>query len=617
MRKFSLYFLLTFFPLVSIWPQLDHIQPPFWWTGMDNSQVQLLLHGSEIGELEATISGSEAKIVEVHRVENPNYLFLDIEIPATTKAGEFEILLKGKGKSIRSPYELKERVKKDDRTGIRGLGPEDFIYLIMPDRFANGEPSNDNPKMNEMRLNRSEMFHRHGGDLQGVTERLDYMEDLGVTAIWLNPVVTNDQPDESYHGYAATDHYDVDPRFGGMKEYMRFVEEAHKRDIKVVVDVIHNHMGNEHWLFKDLPEKSWVHQWEEFTRTSYRAPTIFDPYASDYDKNIMLNGWFDHHMPDLDQSNELLANYLIQNNIWWIEYAQVDAFRMDTYAYSDPGFLEKWGKAILAEYPDFGIFGETWVHGAPVQAYFHGANKVDSGFDSNLPGLTDFQLYYAINEALEGKFGWTEGVSRIYYTLAKDYLYEDATRNVLFLDNHDLSRFYSMVKEDIKKYKMGISFLMTMRGIPCMYYGTEILMKNYADPDGKVREDFPGGWEGDTINKFDASGRTVQENEAFDFVRDLANYRKENSVLHTGKLTHFIPNQGTYTYFRQNEEKTLMISMNTTDEDFELDTNPMRSLLPEGEFSFEIIPSGEKMEYSENMIVPAWTTLILEVQEKR
>ena len=610
-------FCLWFFTQISIagpvhQELIEHIAPPFWWTNMKNPHLQILLHGENVAEYDITIRDKRIQLTGLKKVNNPNYLFLEVHIKENAKAGIIPILLKKGLKKHTIEYELKERRGFDKR--IQGLNSSDFIYLIMPDRFSNGNSANDVVAgTQEVIINRDSMFYRHGGDIQGIRNHLDYIESLGVTALWLNPVLENNQPKASYHGYAATEHYKIDPRFGTMQDYLSLIDDLHSRDMKIVMDIIHNHLGNQHWLIQDLPDKDWIHQWKDFTRTSYRAPTIFDPYASTYDKEIMLEGWFDTHMPDLNQDNELLGTYLIQNNIWWIEYAGIDGFRMDTYAYSDPAFLEKWAKAIFNEYPNFGVFGETWVHGTPVQAYFHGQNKIDTRFRSQLPGLTDFQMYYAIKDALNQKFGWTEGVSRLYYTLAKDYLYEDASKNVLFLDNHDLSRFYSEVGEDFDKWKMGIGLLMTLRGIPCMYYGTEILMKNFADPDGKVREDFPGGWQGDKDNKFKSSGRTTEEQAAFDYIQKLAQYRKNTLTLQKGNLMQFIPQDGVYVFFRYSEETTVMVIVNSNDETHLLATQRYQERMSRFQSAIDIINKVTIKDLS-TIEVPAKTTYILELR---
>ena len=539
------------------------ICPPNWWIGMKNKNLELMIYDQDIADWTVSIDYAGVKLKSTTRLQNPNYLFVNLEISAQTKAGSFDIILQKENQTPKKyPYTLFQKNQTKNR--ITQLDASDLIYLIMPDRFANGDTTNDVfPKMQQKEINRKKMFFRHGGDLQGILDHLDYLEELGVTALWLNPVVENDQAYESYHGYAITDHYEVDRRFGNNALFKKLTEECQKRGIKMVMDIIHNHVGDQHWFIQDIPSEDWIHQWDKFTKTTYRAPTLMDPHASVYDRKLMSDGWFDQHMPDLNQQNPQLAKYLIQNNIWWIEYAGIDAYRIDTYAYPDQAFMATWAKAMQEEYPQVHLFAETWVHGAAVQAQFTEGNFLRDNYNSYTSGVTDFQLYYAINEALNSEQGWTSGAAKLYYTLAKDFLYEDPTRNVVFLDNHDLSRFYSVIGENDEKFKSGIAFLMTTRGIPMLYYGTEILLKNFSDPDGKVRQDFPGGWSTDTKNKFETSGRTVKEQNIFAYVKHLANFRKKSPALTQGKLTQFVPENGIYVYFRTAPSETIMVIMNT------------------------------------------------------
>ena len=458
------------------------------------------------------------------------------------------------------------------------------------------------------------MYHRHGGDIQGIINNLDYLRDLGVTALWINPLLTNDQPKTSYHGYANTENYRIDPRYGTNELYKKLIDEMHKRGMKMVKDLVHNHLGSRHWTVLDLPSKDWLNQWPTFTRTTYREQTHFDPYASAADKKQMVKGWFDFHMPDPNQQNPYVRNYITQSHIWWVEYAGVDAFRLDTYAYNDLDYMAEWAKAIKAEYPNLNSFGETWVQGVPSQTYFTEGNVVNQGFDSGLDGVTDFQALWAVNEALNGKFGWTDGVVRLYNTLAYDYQYKDATKNVVFLDNHDLNRFYSVVNEDFSKYKSGIAWVLTTRGIPQFYYGNEILMTGTTTPDGKVRLDFKGGWPEDKVNKFTAAGRTEKENEAFNYVRKLANYRKNNEVLQTGKMMQFVPQDGVYVYFRYNADNTVMMLMNG--EEKEVTVSTARFAERTSGFTQAVnVATDEVLADISQIKIPAKTTLVLELKK--
>lgn len=612
-RTLLLLFLAVPLALVAQLPKLERIEPSFWWVGMKNPNLQLLVHGKDISKNEVSINYEGVKLIKVNQVDNPNYLFLDLLISADAPAGKFDIVFKQNGKQqAKYTYELKTRNTNQQK--FQGVTNKDFIYLIMPDRFANGDTKNDVVKgMNETALNRDSMFYRHGGDLKGIAAHLDYLQELGVTALWLNPVLENNQPKTSYHGYANTENYKVDPRFGTNEDYRQLVADCHQRGMKMIKDLVHNHFGTEHFTIKDMPTKDWVHQWPTYTKTTYREQVHFDPYVSKKDKDLMLNGWFDRHMPDLNQNNEFVKNYLTQSHIWWIEYADLDGFRLDTYAYNDAKFMAEWGKRIMEEYPKFTFFGETWVHGVPNQAFFTKGNKINQGIDTELQGVTDFQALWGINEALNGKFGWTDGVVRLYNTLTNDYMYEDPTRNVVFLDNHDISRFYSVVGEDFDKYKSGIAWLLTTRGIPQFYYGTEILMKNYANPDGLVRNDFPGGWPTDKVNKFSSAGRTEKENEAFNYVKKLANYRKNNEVLQTGKMMQFIPEDGIYVYFRYNNQKTVMVVMNGNTEAKTLGTDRFSEMIL-GRKAAKNVVSDELLADISQLKIPAKTTLVLELK---
>jgi glycosidase len=594
-------------------PALERVEPAFWWVGMKNPKLQLIVHGENIATRSVKLKYAGVKLTAVHKVENPNYLFLDLEIAPAAKPGSFTIYFaKAGSKSLQFKYELNERNHSANRA--QGVTDKDLIYLIMPDRFSNGDLSNDSkPGMLETGVNRDSMYYRHGGDIQGVMNHLDYLKDMGVTAIWLTPEVENNEPQASYHGYAVTDHYKVDPRYGTNELYKAFVDKCHAMGLKVVKDLVHNHVGTEHWFIKDMPMKSWVHQWPKYTQSNFRDAAVMDPHASPADRKIMLDGWFDKRMADMNENNPYVQNYLTQNHIWWIEYAGVDGFRLDTYPYNDAEYMADWARKVKAEYPHFSIFGETLVWSVANQAYFTQGNTVNRGFDTQLPGITDGQIKDAIAEALNGKDGWTDGVNRLYSVLAQDFMYQDATRNVVFLDNHDMSRFYSIVGEDFTKYKSGMALLLTMRGIPQIYYGDEILMKNLSKPDGLVRLDFPGGWPGDKANKFTSSGRTEKENEAFSYVRTLANYRKNTTALQTGKLMQYIPQNGIYVYFRYDAQKTVMVIYNSNDKEGTLKTDRFNERMAGFKQAVNVI-TGDKLSSIESVNIPAKTALVFELK---
>lgn len=594
--------------------KVDHarVEPPFWWTGMYEPLVEVLIYDQDIRDFEPQVSYPGVSVEKVIRLQNPNYIFVQLRIGPGTRPGKFVIQLKQRNSLKEYPYELREKQGAQGR--IQGLSTSDFIYLLMPDRFANGDPSNDSkPGMTQQGVNREKLFFRHGGDLKGVIDRLDYLKSLGVTAIWLNPVLESDQPYESYHGYALTDHYAVDRRFGDNALYQELVRTAHEKGIRIIMDIVPNHVGDQHWFIKDLPDETWIHQFPEFTRTNYRDPSLMDPYASEWDRGIMSDAWFDHHMPDLNQKHPQVANYLTQSYLWWIEHSGHDAYRIDTYAYPDQEYMSQLGKRLQEEYPSFFFFAETWVHGVANQAQYTQNNDLREGYNSHLPGVTDFQLYYAINEALTREQGWTEGASRIYYTLSQDFLYEDAFRNVTFLDNHDLSRFFSVIGEDLRKFKSGLAFLLTTRGIPMIYYGTEIGMKNFSDPDGKVREDFPGGWEADQENKFLRSGRSAREQEIWEYVQKLAQYRLRTPALQSGRLTQFVPENGVYVYFRYDATRTVMVVMNTHEGEALVDTARFRERMAGFTMAKEVITGGEIGDLG-RIRVPGFTTWVLELR---
>ncbi len=595
-------------------PALERIEPVFWWTGMKNPKLQLIVHGNNIAGRNVRLNYPGVKLLAVHKVENPNYLFLDLDISTAAKPGAFTLsFTKSGSKNLLFKYELKER--NHSAAWAQGVTSKDVIYLIMPDRFSNGDPSNDSdPKLLETTVNRDSIYYRHGGDLQGVINHLGYLKDLGVTALWLTPEIENNEPQASYHGYAVTDHYKVDSRYGTNELYRSLVEKCHAMGLKVIKDLVHNHVGTEHWFIKDMPMKSWVHQWPEFTRSNFRDAAVMDPHGSALDKKIMLDGWFDKRMADMNENNPYVQNYLTQNHIWWVEYAGVDGFRLDTYPYNDAAYMADWAQKVKAEFPHLSIFGETLVWSVANQAFFTQGNTVNRGFDTHLPGVTDSQIKDAIAEALNGKEGWTDGVNRLYAVLAQDFMYQDPTRNVVFLDNHDMSRFYSVVGEDFTKFKSGMALLLTMRGVPQLYYGDEILMKNFSNPDGLVRLDFPGGWAADKVDKFTVNGRNNKENEAFSYVRTLLNYRKNTTALQTGKLTQYIPRYGIYVYFRYDAQKTVMVIYNGNDKEANLSTADFKERMAGFNSALNVI-SNETIINLNQMDIPAKTAVVLELRK--
>ncbi|RXK87381.1 alpha-amylase [Filimonas effusa] len=590
---------------------IDRIEPVCWFTGMKMHAIQLIAHGKGLSAYTPAIDWKGVTVKAVHKVENPDYLFIDLDITPAAPAGVFPIVFSRKGKPDRKySYELKQRNK-----GVKaqGVTSKDFIYLLMPDRFCNGDTSNDTiAGMFDNVVDRNMLSARHGGDLQGVMNRLDYLQDLGITALWMTPALENNEEATSYHGYANTESYHIDRRYGSNELFKALTDSLHARNMKMVMDVVPNHFGEKHWTVVDLPMKDWVHQWPVFTRSSFRDQVVPDPYAAAADRKRMTDGWFDSHMPDMNQSNPYVQRYIIQSHIWWIEYAGIDAFRIDTYPYNDLSFMSKWRKAILDEYPAFSCFGEAWVQSVANQAYFTGGSKLGQPVDTHLEGVTDFQFQYAIKDIMSGSTDSAGDINRLYNVLASDFLYKNPYANVLFLDNHDMSRYFSVINENVERYKAALAVLLTTRGIPQLYYGAEVLMKNLSNPDGLVREDFKGGWPGDQVNKFTAAGRTAHENEVFDYIRVLANYRKNNKVLQDGRLMQYIPGDGAYVYFRYDNAKTVMIALNNSSKEIKLDGERFSERI-RGFSSAVNVVTGSRIKELKTFSLPANTTLVLEL----
>ncbi len=546
--------------------------PTNWWTGMKWNKLQIMVQSKEIGRKDSIglMSYNGVTLKAVHKVESPNYVFIDLEINSNAQPGTLVFYDASSKEKMKDPFyfELKARREGKGRNYAQGVTSRDLIYLIMPDRFSNGDETNDRiAGMRDQSLRRDTVFNRHGGDLKGIQNHLDYLFDMGVTTLWLNPVWENDMPNRTEHGYAFTNHYKVDPRLGGDKAYAELIDAAHKKGLKVIQDAVYNHVGLYHHTVQDPPMKDWLHQWETYTNTSYKDQVLFDPYASKKDVRIMADGWFTTMMPDLNQDNPYVANFLIQHALWSIEQYGIDGWRIDTYAYNDLPFMNRCNQALVDEYPQMTMFGETWVHGVPNQAYFC-QNNIDVPFKSNLQAATDFQTLWGLTDAMTKDFGWTDGINKLYTNLTYDFLYKDPTRNVIFLDNHDISRFYSVVDENMDKYLSSISWLLTCRGIPQLYYGDEIATPGKTSPnDGYVRLDFPGGWKGDSLNKFTIAGRTQKDQEIFQHLATLANFRKGSSALTTGKFMQFVPEDGVYVYFRYSQNQTVMVVMNTAKEE--------------------------------------------------
>ncbi len=560
---------------------IKKLEPSSWWVGMRDPHLQLMIYGNDISKYDVSIDYKGVSVRKVHKVENPNYQFVDLEISKETKAGTFQIQLKLANKVVDAfEYTLNER--EEGSATRKGFNSEDAMYLIMPDRFANGNPDNDSVSEMIEKPNRRADYGRHGGDLKGVYDHLDYIQEMGYTAIWLNPVLENNQPRSSYHGYAITDFYQIDARLGSNEEFKALTKECQKRGIKMIMDMVFNHCGSAHWWMNDLPMHDWINQWPEFTRSNYRLSTISDPYVSKYDKDLSVKGWFDTSMPDLNLENEFMLTYMIQNSIWWIEYSGLGGIRMDTYPYPDKDGMAQWTQRILKEYPDFNIVGESWITEPSKLCYWQAGFPNKDGYDSHLPSLMDFPMQDAIKKAFNEEDGWGTGMERLYNTLADDHLYPNPLNMVVFPDNHDEGRILHSLDNDIEKLKMALAFSATTRGILQVYYGTELLMngdglKGHAN----IRKDFPGGWPKDSINAFVKEGRTVEQNQVFNYIKKLLNFRKQSDALKFGNTLHFIPEGGAYVYFRYTDNDCVMVILNNNKSAKKLDTSRFSEKLSE------------------------------------
>jgi glycosidase len=612
----KLFWMLILFLPISLFAQIERVEPAFWWVGMKNPQLQLLIHGTEICNRKVEIQYPGVKILKVNRACSPNYLFVSLEIDnKTVKAGKFEILLKQPEKTDLSfTYELKNR--RPNSSQREGFNSSDVIYLLMPDRFANGDPKNDNVDSQPEKMNRSINYGRHGGDIKGIVDHLDYIKELGATAIWCTPVQENNFNKYTYHGYAISDYYKIDPRFGSNDEYADFVKKSHENGLKVIMDMVSNHCGIWNWWMSDLPFEDWIHQWPTYTQTNAKFNTVKDIHASKIDKKHFLDGWFDKNMPDMNQQNEYFWTYFIQNSIWWVEYADLNGIRMDSYPYNDPDAMAKWANAITNEYPQFNIVGEITQNNAQDLAFWQkdAVNKLN--YNSYLPTVMDFSLQKALSTCFEehGK-PWEElGTNRLYNSISNDYLYANINNLLTFVENHDTQRFNYLTKNDFTKFKLAMSFLLTTRGIPQIYYGSEIGMTGNKDKgDGDIRRDFPGGWPNDSINAFSAKGRTQVQNEYYNFMSKLLNWRKSKAVIHTGLLTHYAPENDVYIYFRYNEKEKIMIILNNNETDQTMKIDRFSESLENISTGTDVI-SGKQVDLKFDFTIPKQTAFILELK---
>ncbi len=575
---------------------LERVEPPNWWIGFKNTSLQLLVKEENISKATPKIEYQGVSIQNITKGKSPNYLFLDVVIDKTTSAGKFDIVFSFEnGTEKKHTYELKKRTQSSEK--YTGFNSTDAIYLITPDRFANGDTSNDIvTSLKEKEIDRTHDYKRHGGDIQGIINHLDYIENLGFTSIWPTPLLINDMYQSSYHGYAITDYYQVDPRFGSLEDYKNLAKEMKKRNMKLIMDQVANHCGLEHWWMKDLPFEDWVNYQENYEKnkgdwkneflipTNHRRTTNQDFYAAEVDKNSMSKGWFVKTMPDLNQRNPFMANYIIQNSIWWIETLQLGGIRQDTYPYPDKEFMSKWAGSIMNEYPNFSIVGEEWSYNPLLIAYWQRGKKNKDGYESNLKSTMDFAVKKSITEALNESENWNTGLIKMYEALANDFAYVNPNDLLVFLDNHDENRIFTSLKENITNTKMSLSYMLVLPRIPQIYYGTEILKENSKRPGdhGLIRSDFPGGWKNDSQNAFTTEGLSESEKDMQSYLRKILNYRKNSKAIHKGKTIHFAPENGTYVLARIFEGETVLHIINKNESPITLDLERFKELNIEG-----------------------------------
>jgi neopullulanase len=564
--------LLLFFSTLSttLSGQVDRMEPAHWWVGMKEPTVQILLHGQGISKAQVEVMGSAALLERVERVSSTNYLFLYLKVHENASPGMVQIRLDHGDRQGTEVIEYALKARRYPNGDLPGLTPADVLYLLMPDRFANGDPGNDSVAgMRETKVDRNHPYGRHGGDLAGVLKHLDYFQQLGVTALWLNPVLENDMPDSSYHGYAITDFYKVDPRLGSMDLYLELAGQARAKGIQLVKDMVFNHCGLHHWWMADLPDPDWINQHQPYRETNHLRTTNFDPYASKIDAALMRDGWFVPSMPDLNLRHPLLADYLIQNSIWWVEMLGLGGIRMDTYPYPDKHAMARWCERVMQEYPKLLITGEEWSVNPHILAYWQKGKVNPDGYEGNLPSLLDFPLQNALKEALQEEESWGTGFIKLYEMLANDGIYADPSHFVTFLGNHDMPRYYMEVGSNEDAYRNAFAYLVTTRGIPHLYYGDEVLMTHYeGNGHGVIRKGFPGGWNGDTSNVFTGFNLIQRQQRTLDFTRRLLHWRKGQLAIHEGRLIHFGPANRTYVLFRVHENGNAVMTILNKNREF-------------------------------------------------
>lgn len=588
---------------------IDHVEPPNWWVGMHDRHLQLMLHGPHIGDARVDLHSPSVRVQSTTRVANPNYLFVDLDIAPDAVPQTLQLQLQLGRDTSSLPYPL--LVREPGSADRQGFSAKDAILNLMPDRFANGDPRNDSVPALAEHADRRAPGGRHGGDIQGIIDHLDYIAGMGYTMLWPTPLAENNQPNYSYHGYAATDLYKIDARFGSNADYLRLVAAARAKGIGMIQDVVLNHIGAGHWWMKDLPSPDWLTHDGHFVPTEHFRSSVSDPYASTDDRANFTAGWFTERMPDMNQRNPLVATYQIQNTIWWIEYAGLSGLRVDTYGYSDTAFLSEWSRRVMQEYPQLSIVGEEWSSNPVVVAHWLRGAQHRDGFVSYTSGMMDFPLFDTLRRALVADETMTTGFNELYAALVNDQLYPEPMNMVLFEGNHDVPRLYSALNEDLALWKMALVYVATMPRVPQFYYGTELLMTSpKTRDDAATRLDFPGGWPGDAVNAFTGAGLAPQQQQAQAFMRQLINWRKHEPAVQHGTLMHFTPSHGTYTWFRTLPDHAVMVVLNKNNEPTAIDTARFHEVL-QGRSHASDAFSGAAVDLRQLTVAPRSATVLL------
>lgn len=591
--------------------QVHRAEPLNWWVGM-NTPLQVMFYGEGIGSAKVRVLEKGIEVTGVHKAESPNYLFVDVAVGPDTRPGEYTFEFTQGRKKYTYKYNIGTR--RPGSHGRESFSSKDLVYLIMPDRFANGDPSNDATDDTIEGVDRSHFHGRHGGDIQGVIDHLDYMASLGVTALWSTPFTLDDEPVYSYHGYACADYYKIDPRFGSNDLYRSMVAEAHRHGIKIIMDIVTNHCGTAHWWMKDLPFSDWINQWPRYTRSNTVMAAAMAPNASEHDRQLFFKGWFDRSMPDMNMENPYVLQYFKQWAVWWIEQMDLDGLRVDTYPFNDKPQMAEWVQSVIDEYPNMSIVGECWHTSSSQIAYWMGGQDNSDGFDSNLPMVMDFPLTFAVNDALrEERPVWEKGMMGVYNVIGQDFLYPDPNRLMIFLDNHDTEHLADLMDGNVDKIKMGLTLLATLRGMPQMWVGTELMFRSLdlSEGHGSARIDFPGGWPGDARNLFRAGERTPQEQEVFAHAQKLFNWRKGKDAVHTGATVQFHNHDNSYIFFRHNDAERIMVGVNNSPHPKKIEWEIYREMTDGFDSGYEIL-SGSTVHCSTDFEIPPYGSVVIE-----